>query len=29
MDIDDDPRPMERPAWVKVGLWGLKNRFSA
>ena len=24
MDLDDDePRSMERPPWVKIGLWGL------
>jgi hypothetical protein len=29
MDIDDEPRTMERPWWVKVGLWGLGSRASA
>ena len=30
MDLDDDdPRPMERPLWVKFALWGLAGRESA
>jgi hypothetical protein len=27
--MDEDDRPVERPRWVKVGLWGVSNRASA
>ena len=29
MDIDDELGTVERPPWVKVGLWGLGSRASA